>query len=152
MSPSVDSLVRGTTGDFTVRVITSGVEVTGVSLSIKFNPQSLEVVDADPSTPDVQIQPHPQNPLNQFTFDNVADNTNGTIIFTVAKAPPGPTADFNLALVTFRAKVETGSNPAQVVFVVDEKGNETSASRAGKLLLKDIADFPGTCVAVTPGP
>ena len=138
----------GATEDFTVRVITNGASVAGVTLSMTFESPYLEVVDAVPGGL-VQIASHPDNPLTLIALPHSADNTRGTITFN-AVAPlgtPGTSDDFNLAIITFRAKNNptTAGDPTKVMFLVNN-GDETSVSSAGALLLKNTGDFPGAWI------
>lgn len=138
----------GDTVELTVRVLTHGVEVTAVSVSLAFDPHFLEVVDADTRRfrPGVQIRSHPDNPLDQFTVENEADNANGAIRYTVGAVEP-VSHDFGLAIVTFKAKGETVGIPTEVVFVV-ENGDETAVSKSGALLLAAKEDFPGAFISI----
>ena len=141
-------LTPGSTADFTVQVITNGQEVTVAGISLAFDPQFLEVVDAS-GNPATQIQPHPLNPLAQFTIENTADNTAGTIRYAVGSAISAVT-DFNLATITFKAKQSLNpvTNPTQVVFLVDD-GNETVVSKSGVQLLANTTNFTGAWIAAT---
>ena len=144
-SPNV--MVPGGTQDYTVRVLTHGVEVTTAQLSMTFDTQYLEVVDSS-GNPTTQIQPHPDNPLTQFTLENTADNTTGTIRYSVG-SPAGVSSDFNLAIISFKAKAnETPvGNPTQVAFLVDN-GNQTAVSKSGQQLLANTSNFTGAYVSV----
>ncbi len=147
-SPKIMTL--GGTADFTVRVLPGGALVNSVTISMRFNPTFLEVVDQNPLTPAVEIRPHPANPLNFGVTENIADNINGTILFT-AGHPSGASVDFNFAVVTFQAKnTETVVNiPTEVEFLVDD-GNDTAvAAGAGHSVLENTEDFTGAWVEVS---
>ena len=149
------AMAPGSTIDFTVKVLTPGVEVAAITLSIRFEPEFIEVVDAVPITfvPGVQIQAHPETPFPSgvsgvFTIDNEADNTKGTIRYTVGGITPA-SATFNLAIISFRAK-ETPTpvgSPTEVVFLVSAD-RETQVSKSGKLLLKNTEDFTGAFISI----
>ncbi len=148
-------IVPGSTVDFTVKVLTPGVEIAAVTLSISFDPDFIEVVDAVPSpfVPGVQIQPHPLTPFpagvgGVFTLDNTADNSSGTIRYTVG-GTTAVAADFNLAIVSFKAKqVETPEgSPTEVVFVV-RNGQDTAVSTSGALLHKARENFAGAFISI----
>ena len=142
----------GGSQDFTVRILPSGEEVTGATISMTFAPELVQVVDADPFTEGVQIQGLP--PL-QLVVENVVDNINGTIRYTAGTTSTGPSSDFNLALITFEAlDVATPPDmPTEVAFVVGP--TDTGVSRAGQQLLRSatgswikiIAECP--CAAMT---
>ena len=132
---------QGTELAFTVRVLTSGLKITVVSLVIGFDPELLEVV---------QIQAHPNNPLNLFSIGGQANNEAGTFEFTVGAREPA-TTDFDVAIITFRAldqATEPGV-PTEVVFLVDED-NETSVFKGKILLLANESDFTGAFLEVRP--
>lgn len=83
-------MIKGETVELTVRVLTHGTEINAVGISMTFDPQFLEVADADTRTtpPGVQILSHPDNPLDQFIIENEADNAVGIIRFTAGGAEP----------------------------------------------------------------
>ena len=157
MDPLTTNMTPGDTTDFTVRVLPNGEMVQAVSLSIWFDTQLLEVVDTDfrPTKPGVQIRSHPDNPLSDFTIDNLADNIGsggiGTINFTMG-SQIGTSDDFNFAIITFRAKESTPlGNPTDVVFKVDPtlQHSETAVSRSGiPQLLTNTSDFTGATITI----
>ena len=140
-------LQPGEVVDFTVRVLTNGQEVTGVTISMTFDPRFLLVVDSDDMTFGDQIDGLP--PLD-LVVENVADNDAGTIRYTAGTTSTGPSTAFDLALVSFEAlDVETPPGmPTEVVFVVG--AHDTGASSAGKQLLREKSDFTGAWIAVGP--
>ena len=148
-------IVPGSTVDFTVKVLTPGVEITAVQLSISFDPQFIEVVDAVPLTfvSGVQIESHSTSPFHPnipgtFTLDNIADNIEGTIRYTIGNSNPAAT-DFNLAIISFKAKeaaTPVGS-PTAVVFVVQD-GLDTAVSKSGALLHKARENFAGAFISI----
>jgi hypothetical protein len=80
-------------------------ELYGLEIQLMFDPAVLEVVDADASKPDVQIQA--EDWLNSgFVAVNRVDNVNGTINFAATLLNPAPpvSGSKNFAQVTFRAK------------------------------------------------
>ena len=148
-------MASGDTIDFTVKVLTAGVEIKAVQLSMTFDTRFLEVVDAVPSpfVPGVQIQPHPETPFPAgvagfFTLDNEADNATGIIRYTVG-GTTAAAADFDLAIITFRAKDELtlAGIPTKVVFVVQD-GKDTAVSKSGALLHKAMEDFTGAFISI----
>ena len=147
----------GETTKFIVQVDAMGAPLTVVTLSMIFKTQYLEIVDADPGKPGIQILTHPDSHLIDLFPENTADNTgdglDGTIRYT-AGSQIATTFQFPLATITFRAKAETPSgNPTEVVFIVgqgQEAGNETQVfNSAGDLLLKNTEDFIGAWIEVT---
>jgi hypothetical protein len=80
-------------------------ELYGAQLHLRFDPEVLEVVDADPSQEGVQIEPGTL-PAPDFIVQNVADNTEGTIDYALTQLPPSAPGEGDgvIARVTFRAK------------------------------------------------
>ncbi len=148
MEPATANMSISDNGDFTVRVLTGGVKVTGVTVSMTFDPQFLKVVDALPQA-GTQIRPHPDNNMADFAVENEADNANGTIRFSVDLAN-GLTSDFNLATITFGAKGEPTppGAAAAVAFVVQGEGETVVSNDSTSLLLKNTSDFTGSQVTV----
>ena len=150
-----ERISQGSTVDFTVRVLTHGVAVTAITLSMSFDPQFLEVVDASPLALGLQIEPilDPNSPFHplipgSFTPDNIGDNINGTILYTVGNVNP-VSGSFDLAKITFRAKeTDTGvGSPTEVLFLVSGS-EETQVSKSGKLLLKNRQPFTGAFISI----
>ena len=133
--------------DFTVRVLTHGAEVDTASISIAFDAGHLEVLDAL-GAPGVQIEPHPASPFAGFETENVVDNGNGTIRYTVGSNVP-ITDDFDLAIITFRAKAgpTPRGDPAQVTFLVSN-GDDTALVRDGEQVLAATEDYPGAWISI----
>ncbi len=109
ISPASNSVALGST--FTVNVIldTAGQAVAGVDIySLHFTPAVLQVVDADASTPGVQISPGSLMANNQY---NLVDNANGVIQFSQTASTNGTnfTGSGILASITFSA-VGTGTS------------------------------------------
>jgi len=77
----------------------------GAELHLRFNPAVVEVVDADPSKPDVQIKPGDWL-KDSFVAANRADNAAGTVDYAATLLNPAPPVSGGgvLATITFRAK------------------------------------------------
>ena len=145
----------GDTTDFTVQVQPGGQGVAGVTISMKFDTQYLEVVDQGPGA-GVQIAPHTASPMEQGPFENVVDNVNGTILFSVGTLEdPAPSGNFPIAIIRFRAKNALTPNgvPAEVKFQVTESPATKVTARGGDPLLMHTGNFAGAWIAVLqPGP
>ena len=147
-------LTVGDTTDLTVEVNTNGEEANVVSLVMEFDSAVLAVVDADLGEPGVQIMPV-ASPWNDFTLDNEADNTLGTIVYTIGDATPA-SGTFNIAIITFEALVPTATahlvgDPTEVVFLVDG-GNETIVTIEGAQLLNTTSDYTDAWIEILPVP
>jgi len=101
----------------------------GAEIHIAFDPQLLEVVDAEPSEEGVQIEPG-TFPSPDFLVRNAADNEAGTIDYAVTQLPPSQPGDGEgtVARVTFRAKA-TGTSRIQIdqFLLADYEGGGISA-------------------------
>ena len=141
------SLQTGEPVELTVRVLTNGQEVTGVTISMTFDPRFLSVVDSDDSAAGDQIKGLAQLGV---VVENQADNDAGTIRYTAGTFSGGPTEDFDLASITFRARDEATpvGELTLAVFVVGAL--DTGASSVGKQLLRETSDFTGAWIAVAP--
>ncbi len=102
MQPAPGQMSIGTTVDYTVRVLTHGEEVSGVTLSMSFDPAFLEVVD-ESGNPAGVIRPHQESPMGVAPSVNQVDNATGAIRYTIA-ASAAVSTDFDLAIVSFKAK------------------------------------------------
>jgi len=91
-----------TTVDLTIEKVS---ELYGAQLHLKFDPEVLEVIDADPTQTGVQIEPGTL-PVPDFVVQNTADNNNGTIDYALTQLPPSQPGEGDgvIARVTFRAK------------------------------------------------
>jgi hypothetical protein len=80
-------------------------DLYGADVRLSFDPNVVEVVDADPNTAGVQIA---DGDLlgNIFTAKNEVDNSAGTIFYAVTQLNPQPPANGSglLAVISFRAK------------------------------------------------
>jgi hypothetical protein len=86
-------------------VVESVSELYGAQVQLGFDPQVLEVVDANASEDGIQIEPG-SFPKPDFVVQNLADNTQGTIQYALTQLPPNEPQEGNgiVARVTFRAK------------------------------------------------
>jgi len=91
-----------TTVDIRIENVT---DLFGVEVRLSFNPALLEVVDADPGTAGVQIQPG-TFPSPDFIAQNSVDQATGKIDFAIAQRPPHEPVSGSgvLATVTCRGK------------------------------------------------
>ena len=82
----------------------------GAEIHLTFDPQVLEVIDADPSQEGIQLEPG-TFPVPDFVVLNAADNQTGAIDYAVTQLPPNQPGqgDGVIASVTFRAKKPAAS-------------------------------------------
>jgi fibronectin type 3 domain-containing protein len=149
LSPSSGSVSVGNT--FTVSVIlnTGGQNAYGTDINrLHFNPNILQVVDADSGTAGVQIAAGSLMPL---TIINSVDNTGGTIQFSEL-ANPGSTYNGSgtLATITFRAAA-AGTSNVTFDFTLGS-GTDTNVAGLGGDLLSSVGSgsYTGTVVDTTP--
>ena len=144
------AMTIGTTADFTVRVLTGGELVNGVTLSIRFDTTYLKVVYQAPLEPGTQIKSHPDNPLDfGDPIENTVDDVTGNIRFTVG-GDPGASEDFNVAIITFMATstpTDLGTT-TEVEFLVDGQDQTVVSKGVGFPILQNTEDFTGAWVEV----
>ena len=64
-------------------------EMYGLGLVVGFTPDKLEVIDADPSAPGVQIEPGDfPDPGQSFVVENSVDNATGAVLLEKPGYPP----------------------------------------------------------------
>lgn len=100
-------------------------ELYGVEMELSFNPAIAQVVDADPGTPGVQIQPLGSFLSPDFVVRRVADNGAGTIEYAATQlSPQAPVSGSGpVAAVTFQAVANgTFSMPYSIALLVDIDG------------------------------
>ncbi len=104
IAPASLQVAAGGTVDLAIEVV-SGSNMYGFDAEVSFNPQAIEVVDADPSKAGVQVA---MGTLMDpgFLILNQADNTAGTIrVATTQLNPSDPkTGSGNLVVVRFKGK------------------------------------------------
>lgn len=129
-----DNLTVSKEEEFSVDVMlnTAGQSIDGVDLFyLRFDPSVVQVVDADNQTAGVQAV---SESLFGNTIANMADNTNGTIIFSqVTTGGQKYSGEGKLATVVFKA-IATGSTEVAMDF---EAGStkDTNVSADGKEIL-----------------
>jgi hypothetical protein len=103
-SQSVVNLIAGQ--ETPIELIAADVPpIYGVELSLKFNPEFLEIVDFDKKTPVIELEPGAfLNPAKAFFLQNTADNKTGSINYVMTLLNPAPEAQGNGIL--FRALVK----------------------------------------------
>jgi hypothetical protein len=90
----------------------------GVEMQLTFDPTLVEVVDANPSKPGIQIQPGDfLSP--DWLLDNTADNANGSIDYALSQWDPSPPKSGSgvLAVITWRGKA-VGTSPVHFTYVL----------------------------------
>ena len=105
-------------------------ELYGVELQLNFNPAIAHVVDADPGTPGVQIQPLGSFLSPDFVVRRSADNVTGIIQYAATQVSPQPPVSGSgaVAAVTFQAVSNgTFSMPFTDAVLVDIDGTTIPA-------------------------
>lgn len=104
VAPQTSSVKVGdqTTVDLAIEKV---ADLYGVQLHLTFDPQVVEVVDADPSQDGIQVELG-TFPVPDFIVQNTADNQAGTIDYVLTQLPPSKPSSGEgiVARVTFRAK------------------------------------------------
>jgi hypothetical protein len=107
LEPSALSLDVGQTGQMQIR--TSYVQgLGGVGLAMRWDPAKVQVVDAQPGTPGVQVAPgdlFAGHNVMQPTNGNTVDNAAGTLSYAIVYLgdPPGVDGEWTVATITFTA-------------------------------------------------
>lgn len=107
---SVENLELTVGQEINVDVVVENMpQVYGADVELTFNPEQLEVVDADESLPGVQLQAGDFIDAEQgFFLQNEVNNQAGIIDYALTLLNPAPPAEGNgvLATIAFRAKVD----------------------------------------------
>ncbi len=98
--PASGSYDVGQTIDVTVWV-EDVVDLYGVDIRLAFDPAQLQVVDANPNLPGVQVQPLDDILSPDFIIQRDADNEAGTIWYAVTQVNPSPPASGSGPLFAF---------------------------------------------------
>jgi len=151
------SKMVGRNSEFTIDVMVEEIQdLAGVTFEIAFDPLVLQVVDADPNTPGVQVLPGTEfEGKNPLVSDNIADNENGTIKYTanVMNEASMFSGTGSLARIQFRVNGDAQLNQSSSVAFVED-----SSLGAGGVVLGTLpaAEIPigiktGASVTVIPG-
>ena len=133
IAPASAQVAVGGTVDVAVEVV--GVqELYGFDVTVTFDPQVVEVVDANPSTPGIQVA---QGLFLEagFAVVNTADNTAGSVHFLTTQLNPSP------------AKSGTGS-----LIVIKLRGKKAGATSALTVSDAQLARRDGFMIASTTAP
>jgi uncharacterized protein YdeI (BOF family) len=150
VSPDTRTIEQGGVTSTAIRVL--GVAgLYGAEIHLEFDPNIVQVVDADADRPGVQVLPGPVfTDRNHYVAANRADNVAGTIDFAASLLNPEPPVDGSGDLATIRWRgVAPGSTTVHLADV-------SLSDQAGQLLAVRLEDgnisvVPAT-VTVTPTP
>lgn len=108
LSPSSGTQAAGSTFEVKILLNTENATTSGTDAYIRFDPNVLQVVDANSSSEGVQILP---GSLYSQTSYNVTDNSAGKISFSGSKSggSPGYSGSGTLATITFQALKEASA-------------------------------------------
>ena len=108
--------------------------VYGVELALRFDPDILEVIDADTEEPDIQVEAGKFFDIrqNHFVLQNKANNTEGAIGYAMSLLNPAPAAqgEGTLARITFKGKT-TGKTAISIA-------KAKFGTRDGKAIIPEI--------------
>jgi LysM repeat protein len=112
IDPARQGVGPGGTTEATIRV-ENVPRLYGAEVHLTFDPNYLEIQDADPDKPGVQLQTG-SFPAPDFVVQNQADNAQGTIDYAVSQLAPREPLDGGgvLAVITVKAKSEGTSRLA----------------------------------------
>lgn len=125
--PAVLEINPGQVATLTI-VLAEAQDVYGIDVSASFDPQLVEVVDADPAKDGIQLTVG-AFPQPDFVARNIADNQAGTLRYAVTQVNPTEPASGSGAVVSmqFRAKAANGQSALTI-------GPVELADRTGTLL------------------
>ncbi len=126
-------------------------DLYGAEVHLTFDPALLEVIDADPGTAGVQIEPGPLLSPD-FTAQNAVDQAAGKIDFAIAQMPPHDPVSGSgvLAIVTFQGKAAgTSAIDFANVILSDRDGQPFSAGTQGGSITVTSEETP--TATPTPG-
>jgi len=116
LSPPLSTVTRGER--ITVTVALDGVEnLYGADIRLSFDPALLQVVDADPDQPGVQVQPGDLLDARQgVVLRDTADNEKGSVVYALSLTTPALPVHGSgvLCSITFRAQ-GSGAAPLDIV-------------------------------------
>ena len=102
MAPSLAQVAVGETVDVAVEVV-DVEELYGFDVTVTFDPQVVEVVDADPNTPEIQVWPGDFLDPG-FAFINTADNEAGSVHFVMNQLNPSEAKSGTGSLIVIRLR------------------------------------------------
>ena len=130
LAPAQALVGEGQTAAVEVRV-EDVQDLYGLDIRLSFDPAAIQVVDADPATDGIQVQPGSLLSPD-FVVRNTADNQDGTVWFALTQLNPtqevsGSGAAF---IVTFAGKSAGSSSPISFTYVkmAQRSGEEIPAS------------------------
>jgi LysM repeat protein len=159
IDPSTREIVLGETKKVRIQV-ENVTGLFGAEVHLTFDPNLLEVVDADADKDGVQIEPGDfLSP--DFMAKNNVDQSTGRIVFAVAQMPPHEPVSGSgvLAKVEFRGKAAGTSaltfsttQPTSPVILSDRDGNAISTSIQNGTVIVTAAGAPTATPTPTPTP
>lgn len=148
---SINPSAPGVSGCNTLDVYVDITGVTGLyalDLRITFNPAVVEVVDADLSTPSIEIEPVNDPGLNfkaGFTVRNDVNNAAGTIWYVATQTAPSlPAAGSgHVAHIRLRAR-NNGSSPISLtdIQLATRDGEQITASAVNGVVVANATAMP----------
>ena len=124
-----ETVVAGSTFGVSIQVEPNGQPVGTVSGLLNFSSGDLDVVNVTAGT------------TLEVVHQNTFNNSTGVIDFTATTFGEPPTGDFNLAVVTFRAKKSTDMTKIEFNATLPRR---TEAAFAGVSVLRDVFDLSVT--------
>ena len=116
LAPSEAEVKVGQVADVSA-VIENVTGLYGAELRLSFDPDILQVVDADGATAGIQAIPG-QVPYPDYVAKNEADNTAGTVWYAVTQLSPREPASGSGTMITVRFKAKAaGTSRIEVSFV-----------------------------------
>jgi LysM repeat protein len=120
VDPAWQRIGPGGTTEAAIR-IENVTRLYGVEVHLTFDPNYLEIQDADPDKPGVQLQAG-SFPAPDFVVENRADNVQGTIDYAVSQLAPREPIDGGGVLITITVKTKD-EGTSQLAFTAAKLAN-----------------------------
>lgn len=148
MDPAWQRTGPGGTTEVALR-IENVTRLYGAEVHLAFDPNHLEIQDADPAKPGVQIKAG-AFPAPDFVVQNQADNVQGTIDYAVSQMAPRPAIDGGGVLATITVKTK-GEGTSRLTFTGVKLANPDGEQIPVEALSGEIVAAVGA-VSVPPMP
>jgi len=136
---------EGTT-EVTIR-IENATRLYGVEVHLTFDPNYLEIQDADPDKPGVQLQTG-SFPAPDFIVQNQADNVQGTIDYAVSQLAPREPVDGGGVLATITVKTK-GEGTSRLAFTGAKLANPDGQQIPAETLDSEVVVAVGALIVQT---
>jgi hypothetical protein len=140
LNPAIKSVNVGDNFNINLLLNTENTSVSGVQIaSLHYDPAVLSVIDADESSPGIQIARGDITNFESIITNTVNDNT-GVINYKVATANNYYSGNGTLAIIDFKALVTTINTPIIFDFVVGDTTQTAVFNETGNNILSSVGN------------